>query len=332
MCPLAAAHRAPSRSRCYHADVITHPVLLGILSFGLGIALQAILMLRGSFRPGDAKRVGIVLLISLLGMVPGKREYTYEPLWHVFLVFTILGGAFAFAFRERLLVHVGGRILLVWNIVMVYVVLQAGWVSGRWVSLLVVPTIMTVINAFTDIDRAFGWKVFFYAWFSIMLVVIAISGLNTGPLAIFFEHSASAVARPPLEMFLSGAAYLYIVTNAWFVLALWPTPLSRSQSWHERTEEIRRHMALLAQGYVWEKDDPWRSLTVLIGLPLILVAVSRWGLASTHGIVALAIALMPLLAGPPPAVVDLPPVTTPARRRARPRESRRARPQDQPPA
>ena len=311
--------------------MITHPVLLGILSFGLGIALQASLMLRGSFRPGDAKRVGVVLLISLFGMVPGKHEHPYEPLWHVFLVFTIFGGAFAFAFRERLLVHVGGRILLAWNIVLVYVVLQAGWVSQRWVSLLVVPTIMTVFNAFTDIDRVFGWKVFFYAWFSTILVVIAISGLNTGPLAMFFEQGA-AVPRPPLEMFLTGAAYLYIVTNAWFVLALWPTPLSRSQSWRDRGEEIRRHMALLAQGYVWERDDPWRSLAVLIGLPLILFGVWRWGFASTHGIVALAIALMPLLAGPPPAVAELSPATAPSRRTTRPRASRRARPQNQPPA
>ena len=304
-------------------------MLIGILSFGLGIALQALLMLRASFRSGDAMRVAGVLLISLLGMVPGKHEYTYKPLWHVFLVFTIFGGAFAFAFRERLLVHVGGRILLAWNIVLVYVALQAGWASTRWESLLLVPTILTVINAFTDIDRPFGWKVFFYAWFSTILVVVAISGLNTGPMAIFFQESAPAVPRPPLEMLLLGAAYLYIVTNAWFVLALWPTPLSRSQSWRERKEEIRRHMNLLARGYVWEKDDPWRSLAVLIGLPLILFAVSRWGSASTHGIVALAIALMPLLAGPPPPVAEVPPVTAPAGRKTR---SRRARQHDQPPA
>jgi hypothetical protein len=295
-------------------------MLLGILCFGLGIAVQAILMLRLSFRSGDATRIGLALLFSLIGMIPGKHEHPYEPLWHVLMVFTMMGGAFAFAFRERLLTHVGGRILLAWNIVLVYVVLQAGWGWNRGVALLVVPTILTVINAFTDIDRAFGWKVFFYAWFSTILVAIAIIGLDTGPLAMFFQNRTSAIARPPLEMFLSGAAYLYIITNAWFVLALWPTPLSRTQSWKDRMGEIRRHMTLLAQGYVWEKDDPWRSLAVLVGLPLILFAASHFGSANNRGIIFLAIALMPVVAGPPPEVMELPPVTAPAYRRTRARE------------
>jgi hypothetical protein len=307
-------------------------MLLGILCFGLGIAVQAILMLRVSFRSGDAKRIGLAVLFSLGGMIPGKHEHPYEPLWHVLLVFTLLGGAFAFAFRTRLLTHVGGRILLAWNIVLVYVVLQAGWGWNRAVALLVVPTILTVVNAFTDIDRAFGWKVFFYAWFSTILVAIAIIGLDTGPLAVFFQGRASAVVRPPLEMFLSGAAYLYIITNAWFVLALWPTPLSKTQSWRDRMGEIRRHMALLAQGYVWEKDDPWRSLAVLVGLPSILFLASRFGTANSRGLIFLAIALMPALAGPPPEVAELPPVATPAVRRRRTRESLRARPHDQPPS
>jgi len=305
--------------------VTADPVLLGILCFGLGMALQAILMLRGSFRTGDAKRAGLVALFSLIGMIPGEHEDPYEALWHVMLVFTMLGGAFAFAFRQRLLIHVGGRILLAWNIVLAYVVMQAGWGWQRAVSLLVVPTILTIINAFTDIDRAFGWRVFFYTWFSVILVVIAISGVNAGPLAMFFDRSRQPVLLPPLEMFLTGAAYLYIVTNAWFVLALWPFPLSRSQSWSDRMGEIRRHMSLLAQGYVWEKDDPWRSLAVLVGLPVILFAVSRWGSGSRQGIVLLAIALMPLLAGPAPEAAELPTVTAPARRGTRPGESRRSR-------
>src|SRR5262245_577036 len=166
------------------------------------MALQATLMLRGAFRSGDAKRAGLVVLFSLGGLIPGKHEHPYEPLWHMMLVFTMLGGAFAFTFRQRLLIHVGARILLAWNIVLVYVLIQTGWDRGPTGSLLLVPTILTVINAFTDIDRAFGWKVFFYAWFSFILVAIAISGLNTGPLAMFFQGNGAVVARPPLEMIL----------------------------------------------------------------------------------------------------------------------------------
>lgn len=43
----------------------------------------------------------------------------------------------ALAFRQRLLVHVGGRVPLAWNIVLVFVVLQAGWGWKQEISLIV---------------------------------------------------------------------------------------------------------------------------------------------------------------------------------------------------
>ena len=270
-------------------------MLSGVLCFGLGMALQAAVMLRGSFRRGDQGRAGMALLVGLAGMIPGRREHHYDLAMHVFLSLMVVAVAFAYGFRDRLLIRIGGRLLLAWNLLLIFVALRAGWTSWPALSLLAIPTVPTVVNAFTDIDRAFGWKVFFHAWFSTILVVMAIAGFDAGPLGMFF-HGPASVARPPLEIIASGAASLYIVTNAWFVLALTPVA-GRHQPWRERLEEIRRHSQLLASGYVWEKDDPLRSLAVLVGLPLLLWVAARWATGSIGAIVSLAIAVMPLLAG-----------------------------------
>src|SRR5262249_3420380 len=163
----------------------------------------------------------------------------------------------------------------------------------------------------------FGWKVFFHAWFCAILVAIAISGIDAGALGMFFARTGSVAARPPYEMIVSGAAFLYIVTNAWFVLALVPIKFRRGQKWRERMAGIYRHMALLARGYVWEKEDPLRSLAVLVGLPLLLAAAARWGSGNGHAVVSLAIALMPLLAGRPDEASAPAPLSAPVRPKKR---------------
>ena len=72
-------------------------------------------------------------------------------------------------------------------------------------------------------------------------------------------------------------------------------------------------MALLARGYAWEKEDPLRSLAVLVGLPLLLVVAARWGAGSARGVVALAIATMPWLAGRMPDAAEPRPLPAPVR-------------------
>jgi hypothetical protein len=272
------------------------------LFFAIGIALQAVAMLRGSFQRGDSKRMWKVAGLSLLGMAGrGSRGQSYSVLGHIFLSLTLFAILFAYQFRERLLPAVGGRLLLAWNLVLIDVVVRAGWGSPVTYALLAVPTLLTVVNGFTDIDRAYGWKVFFHAWFATILVLIGVRGFEAGPLAFFLGDSTGWVEPSPLDMLVGGAAWLYIVTNAWFVLALLPIPLRRGQKWVDREREIRAHMNLLARGYAWESHDPLRSLAVLVILPLVLLGAARWGGGAERVVVALAIALMPWLAARPGA-------------------------------
>lgn len=283
------------------------PALVAISCFAFGMVLQALLMLGGRFRRGDWGRAAGALAAWLLGLIPGKHELEYHLLLHVFYGLLVVAFVFTYLFRDRLLTRIGGRVLLAWNLLLVYVAVNSGWDSPLELLLLLLPTVPTVVNAFTDIDRNFGWKVFFQAWFSTILVVIAINGFDAGLLGVFEAEGGVAPAlRSPFEMIAGGAAFLCIVANAWFVLALVPIPLARGQSWGSRMKEVRAHMDLLARGYVWEPDDPLRSLAVLVGLPVALVAVSYAG-ANVRAVVPLAIAMMPLAAGrvePEPLLPD----------------------------
>ena len=273
------------------------PVSIAVSCFALGVVLQALLMLGGRFRRGDWGRAAGALGVGLIGLLPGKREPVYHLLWHILYGLLVASVLFVYLFRDRVLERIGGRLLLAWNLLLVYVAVTSGWDSPLELVLLLVPTVPTVLNAFSDIDRAFGWKVFFHAWFSTILVVIAIKGFDPGLLGVFLtERGETAALRSPAEMIAGGAAFLYIVANAWFVLALVPIPIARGQSWASRMKEVRAQMDLLARGYVWEPDDWLRSLAVLVGLPVALVAIGYAG-ANVRAVVPFAIALMPLVAG-----------------------------------
>ncbi len=172
------------------------PVLVAISCFALGMVLQALFMIGGRFRRGDWGRAAGALASWFIGLVPGKHEQGYYVPLHVSYGMLVAGGVFTYLFRDRLLPRIGGRVLLAWNLLLVYVAINSGWDSPLEVLLLLLPTVPTVVNAFTDIDRSFGWKVFFQAWFSTILVVIAINGFDAG----LFGVRAHGPAGPRLRL------------------------------------------------------------------------------------------------------------------------------------
>jgi hypothetical protein len=88
-------------------------------------------------------------------MLPHHNEPQYLPVEHWFFVCLTAAILFAGFFRARLLPRIGGRILLAWNIVLVFVVLRAGWTSPFLHVPLGFVSLLTVVNAFSDIDQSF---------------------------------------------------------------------------------------------------------------------------------------------------------------------------------
>ena len=271
---------------------------VGPLAFALGVALQAMRALFGRPRPGDGKRLAIAGAIGLLGFVPGRHESHYSALAHFYAALFAFGMGFAWKFRERLLARIGARILLAWNLLTLAALWSLDGHGGAFTLVLLLPTALTVTAAFTDIDRDFNTQVLLHVWYSVMLIVIAAVEWHVTSWRDLAAFAEAFGARSIVGNVFAGAAFLYVAVNAWFVLALIPVPLRKGQPWIERIEEVQRHMKLLAWGYVWAQEDPWRSLAVLVVLPLALIANARWQfLDPSHAIVA-GIALMPLVTSP----------------------------------
>ena len=74
--------------------------LILVLWFGLGVALQALVLIRGDWNWG---RLALCVAFGAIGMVPGKHEHVYEPFSHVLLALGFFAFMFALRFKDDLL-------------------------------------------------------------------------------------------------------------------------------------------------------------------------------------------------------------------------------------
>ncbi len=85
-----------------------------IACFGVGVALEALLLQRNDWRPW--KLAGCIAL-SMFAMAPGKHERVYEPLFHVLMVFSTFAVIFALTFKEDILPAIGEKLLLSYSLI-----------------------------------------------------------------------------------------------------------------------------------------------------------------------------------------------------------------------
>jgi len=97
-----------------------------------------------------------------------------------------------------------------------------------------------------------------------------------------------------LNAFIMGSAFFYIVFNAWYVIALMPIKAS-SQTFADRIEEIKKHMQLLAYGYVWQGSGYLANFLIMLAMPICVLANLRYKFANEHILIALILALMPFV-------------------------------------
>jgi len=129
----------------------------------------------------------------------------------------------------------------------------------------------TVINAFTDIDRSFGWKVFLPSVFSTILVVIAINGFDAGLFAVFERRAACARRSDPVRDDRGRGSVPVHHCERLVRSRARPDPLAGARAGARDEAGPRAHGRLprLRLG----ADDP-RAAPVLVGLPVALVAIS----------------------------------------------------------
>lgn len=88
--------------------------LIMALWFGLGVGLQAHVLIRGDW---NWKRLAGCIGIGFLGMFPGRNEHQYQPFVHMLMCFGFFSCSFAMAFKDDILPVVSEKVLLFYSLI-----------------------------------------------------------------------------------------------------------------------------------------------------------------------------------------------------------------------
>lgn len=257
--------------------------------FVAGMISCGLYMLWGRWEKGDGKRFAIAITLGLIALLPGRNEVSYDLPFHLFFSSVFAAFFFTYEFRKKLLLRIDGQMVLVWNILFIGTMLTHLDVYTWWplYACLAVPSILTLVNAFSDVDRHFGMQVFFYFWFSAMVASVGLFHFSFGTLRVFWGDLSPDIAL--YELLFAGAAFLYVLVNAWYALALIPIPIGKHQTVEERVREVRRHMQLLAHGYLWKKDSVVTNVFLIVILPLSIALNLVFGLIDEAAMISIAL-------------------------------------------
>jgi len=248
-----------------------------IASFGLGVAAQAALLLRNDW---NWWKLGGCAALGLTGMLPGKHEPVYQPLFHVLVSFSLFSVTFALTFSKDILPILSEAILLSYTLVFWFAFYsfyyQGGPLQTVLLIVLLVPTIATLYVAFRKTRLTFLLKLILYTWFLIIIVCLGLFQFPYSHLALFFEDRQVPWITP-LDSLAAGMAFLFLLANATYVFYLIPIP-GRNESWEERMRQWHEFTDLMTQRFADAQVTLGQALIVLgvEGVALLLNAIYRW--------------------------------------------------------
>lgn len=212
-----------------------------IILFGLGVFIQAVLLIRNDW---DWGKLAICFGSGLCGMIPGKHEYNYQLLLHIFISFCVFAFVFALVFKKDILPLISEKVLLSYSLIFWFSFFsffyKDAFIHKFLFFLFLVPSLATVFIAFIKLKLNFWWKLFFYTWFLIIVVSLGLFRFSFNHLALFFD-SQHAPWIESIDCILTGMAFLYLIVNATYIWELIPIPgknqsmQSRMKEWHELT-------------------------------------------------------------------------------------------------
>jgi len=271
-----------------------HERLILILWFGLGVITQAILLIRNDWKWG---KFALCIGAGCFGMMPGKHEYNYEPLMHIFICFCIFAIMFALFFKEDILPLISEKVLLSYSLIFWFSFFsffyKDAFIHKFLFFLFLIPSLSAVYIAFIKTKLNFLGKLFFYTWFLIIVVSLGLFRFSFSHLSLFFDkHHVPWIGS--VDCLLTGMAFLYLIVNATYIWELIPIPgknqtmESRMQQWHELTNlmtqrcddqqptHLQTILILVLQGgglllnYLYHLVPAGVLINVLILLPAIL--------------------------------------------------------------
>ena len=234
-----------------------------IISFYLGITVEAVFLLANRFEKDDLKKVLICLLMSPAGFIPGKQEYSYDIRYHLFVVAMVFCFVYAVMFKKKILTVINKEIILAWNLIFLYVYFQQSFSSWQILTnLVLILSVLAIINAFGNFDKYYFWRAYFYIWFLLLIIGVTAMHFSFGQINSFFsseKNDFTALAG----IFFSGITFLYLAVNVWYIWELIPLP-GKHENLKHRITEVKKDINTLVQDYQGEKINPWLTAAFAI--------------------------------------------------------------------
>jgi hypothetical protein len=226
---------------------IFSPFLLSLF-FGLGVVSQAYLLVRHqiSFKSFLKRVLGCFLLsffICLRVFLEIEVKQIYISVFTFFLIFSILFGVFS---KNEILPEISEQTLLSFTLVFWYIFFTHFHRINYLFWLALLPSLGVLIISFVSAKLGFVWKLFFYTWFLLMIVFSNIFYFSFGNLSFFFNPE-KIKKLSPIDVFLTGMVFLYLVSHVWYILELVPYRHRRSRK--EMIAEWKEHAQLLIGKY-----------------------------------------------------------------------------------
>ena len=235
--------------------------LILILWFAVGVLAQAILLIRNDW---DWGKLALCFGAGLIGFIPGKHEYNYEPLLHIFISLCIFAVTFALAFKEDILPLITEKVLLSYSLIFWFSFFsffyKDSFVHKTLFCIFLLPSLATLFIVFIKLKLNFWAKLFFYSWFLIIIVSLGLFKFSFGHLSLFFDtHHTPWIGT--IDCLLTGMAFLYLAVNATYIWELIPIP-GKNQSWENRMKQWHELTDLMTQRC--DDQQPTHKQTILI--------------------------------------------------------------------
>lgn len=249
--------------------------LILVAWFGLGVALQALVLIRGDW---NWMRLAGCVAVGFLGMVPGRHENIYQPYFHILLSLGFFSCWFAMAFKSDILPLVSEKVLLLYTMVFWFAFFsffyEATLFHNILLALLLIPTIMTVVIAVMRPNLSFAWKLFLYSWFLGAVISLGLVQFPFRHLSLFLQPQGTPWLMP-IECIVAGMAFLYLAVNITYLYEL-VMIRGKNQSWEQRMEKWHELTGLMTQRVSEDQLTHRDALVLLLGIGGILLVDYRF--------------------------------------------------------
>lgn len=241
------------------------------LIFGAGVVAETlILVLSGG---GNPRTLLLAALVGVLGLLPGKNENHYDLYFHVALCFVVFAFTAFCIYKKEIMAHVSESSLLVNSLTLWYLCMAFLGGSGRWLvmGLAALPTLGTLIVAFTLREWSFKAKLACYVWFLLLTAANTCFQVGFGNFGFLFSRDF----RPnPIDLFMTGMAFTLLASSLFYVYILIPIQ-GKHETKEHRMKQWREDAHAMAGCFADYRLTAPQALQI-VGLQLGFYGVNHW--------------------------------------------------------